>query len=287
MRRLEPRIQTIVTEHLDAIEAAGSPADLVADFALPVPTLVICELLGVPAADRTDIEGYSRIRADLALPVGKRTAAAEATLARLGRIVADRRRSPGPGVIGELVSKHGHELDDEELVALADVLLFAGHTTTSNMLALGTIALLQRPEQVELVRNQQRLSYPAVEELIRYLSIVPTTVPRIVRVDTEVGGQPIRRGEVVLCSLPAANRDGTLGGDIDHLDLNRGVTAHVGFGFGVHHCVGAPLARVQLRMAFPALFQRFPRLHITKPLAQLPFLGNSFVSGISALPVGW
>jgi cytochrome P450 len=287
MRRLEPRIQTIVAEHLDALDAAGSPADLVAEFALPIPTLVICELLGVPEADRADIEVHSRHRADLALPVGRRTAAADAMQERLARFVADQRRAAGSGLVGELVRRHDAELDDKELVALADVLLFAGHTTTSNMLALGTVALLQRPEQVKLARAQERLSYPAIEELIRYLSIVPTTVPRIVRADTVVAGQPMRRGEVVLCSLPAANRDVTLGGDIDQLDLSRKSTSHVGFGHGVHHCVGAPLARAQLRIAFPALFRRFPELHITKPVAQLPFMGNSFVSGIAALPVAW
>jgi cytochrome P450 len=287
MRRLEPRIQTIVAEHLDALDAAGSPADLVTEFALPIPTLVICELLGVPEADRADIELYSRRRADIALPVGRRTAAADAMQERLARFVADQRRAAGSGLVGELVRRNGAQLDDKELVALADVLLFAGHTTTSNMLALGTVALLQRPEQVRLARAQERLSYPAIEELIRYLSIVPTTVPRIVRADTVVAGQPMRRGEVVLCSLPAANRDVTLGGDIDQLDLSRKSTSHVGFGYGVHHCVGAPLARAQLRIAFPALFRRFPQLRITKPVAQLPFMGNSFVSGIAALPVAW
>lgn len=287
MRELEPRIQIIVGERLDALEAAGSPADLVANFALPVPTLVICELLGVPEADRADIEAWSRHRADLALSEGRRSAAADATRERLARFVAARRRTNGPGLVGDLIRRHGAELDDDELVALADVLLFAGHTTTSNMIAIGTVALLQLPEQAQLVRARERLSYPAIEELIRYLSIVPTTVPRIVRADTEIAGQPIRRGEVVLCSLPAANRDGSLGEKMDQLNLNRGATTHVGFGYGVHHCVGAPLARAQLRIAFPALFRRFPELHMTQPVAKLPFVGNSFVAGLGALPIAW
>jgi cytochrome P450 len=286
MRRLRPRVAAIVTEHLDALAAAGAPADLVADFALPVPSLVICELLGVPYADRTEFQRLSRTRLDMSRDIEVRVAAGDEGRAYMAGLIAEQRKAPGDGMLGMLIREHGDDIDDVELTGVADLLLLAGHETTSNMLGLGTLLLLRNPGQLALLRDPDRVDN-AVEELLRYLSVVHTVVPRMALADVALEGQLIRAGDVVLCSLPAANRDPSLGDDLDRVDVTRTVTTHLAFGHGIHHCLGAPLARMEMRIAYPALFERFPTLRLAVPFDEVPFRAFSVVYGLSALPVAW
>jgi cytochrome P450 len=203
------------------MEAAGAPADLVQHFALPIPSLVICELLGVPYSDRADFQTRSGRQLDLSLPIPERM-----ELQRQGReymhSLVDRARShPGDDILGTLVREHGHELTDNELVGIAGLLLLAGHETTSNMLGLGTLALLRHPDQLIAVRDDPDAVGPAVEELLRWLSIVQTSIPRITTADVEIAGVPIPAGQLVFASLPAGNRDPEFTSSPDVLDIRR------------------------------------------------------------------
>ncbi|SMD17635.1 cytochrome P450 [Kibdelosporangium aridum] len=286
IRRLQPRIETIVNDHLDALEQAGPPADLVSGFALPVPSLVICELLGVPYEDRAEFQQYASIRLDMTLEMAQRTAAIEASRRYMAKLVAKHRADPGDDMIGMLIRDHGDELDDTELTGVADLLLLAGHETTSNMLALGTLLLLRNPDQLAEVRAG-RLVDEAIEEMLRYLSIVHSGIPRTAVADVELSGVKIAAGEAVICSLPAANRDPVLGEDLERFDITRKISAHMAFGHGLHHCLGAPLARMELKIAFPALLQRFPSLALAVPFEEVPFRPYSPVHGLQALPITW
>jgi cytochrome P450 len=287
MKRLEPRIIEIVEQHLDAMQTSGSPTDLIADFALPIPSLVICELLGVPYADRTDFQHRSARQLDLSIAIPERLALAREARGYMGSLVATARRSPGDDLLGMLVRDHGGELTDDELIGIAGLLLLAGHETTSNMLGLGTLALLRHPDQLAAVRDDADAVGPAVEELLRWLSIVHTSIPRITTTDVVVAGVPIPAGELVFASLPSANRDPAFIPDPDVLNVRRGAMGHLGFGHGVHHCLGAPLARMEMRIAFPALLQRFPTLALDEDFADVDFRSFHFIYGLRALSVRW
>jgi cytochrome P450 len=287
MRRLEPRIVEIVDEHLDAMEKAGSPADIVQAFALPVPSLVICELLGVPYADRAEFQARTGRQLDMSIPVDERLALQAEGRAYMGRLVAGAQANPGEDMLGMLVREHGDDMSTDELVGIASLLLVAGHETTSNMLGLGTLALLRHPEQLAQVRDDPAQVEPAVEELLRWLSIVHSGIPRTTKTEVELAGHTIPAGELVVCALPVANRDPALIADPERLDVTRGAAGHLAFGHGVHHCLGAPLARMEMRIAFPALLRRFPNLATAVPFEEVPFRAFHFVYGLHALPVTW
>lgn len=287
MKALEPRIVEIVAARLDALERTGAPADLVAEFALPIPSLVICELLGVPPGDRADFERRSARQLDLSIPIPERFELQRQGREYMGSLVAAARRSPGDNVLGMLVREHGAELTDAELIGIAGLLLLAGHETTSNMLSLGTLALLQHPEQLAAVRDDPATVGPAVEELLRWLSVVHNAIPRITTADVEVAGVPIPAGTLVLASLVSGNRDPAFVDRPDILDIGRGAIGHQAFGHGVHHCLGAPLARMEMRIAFPALLQRFPALTHLEPFDEIEFRSFHFIYGLKSLPVTW
>jgi cytochrome P450 len=286
IRRLAPRIEAIVEEHLDALEQAGPPADLVSTFALPIPSLVICELLGVPYEDRAEFQHHSSIRLDISLDIDTRGEAIAASRKYMAALIAQQRKNPGDDMIGMLIREHGDDLTDLELTGVADLLLLAGHETTSNMLSLGTLLLLQNPDQAAEVRAG-RMVDEAVEELMRYLSVVHSVTPRTAREDVVVGGQMVAAGDILLCSLPAANRDPALGDRLDEFDVTRKIAAHMAFGHGIHHCLGAPLARMEMRIAYPALLRRFPDLAVTVPLDDVEYRPYSIVFGVKSLPVTW
>ncbi|MEV0620485.1 cytochrome P450 [Nonomuraea sp. NPDC050404] len=285
MNRMEPRIERIVEDHLDAMEAAGAPADLVPAFSLPIPSLVICELLGVPYEEREGFQQRTARMLDMTLPGQERMMIQFEQRAYMEGLVARVRADPGEELLGMLVREHGDDLSTDELVGIGGLLLFAGHETTSNMLALGTLALLRHPEQLALLREQPERIDATVEELLRWLSIVNSGATKMATADTEIGGREIKAGELVICSLPAANRDPSLVADANAFDLTRGAPGHVAFGHGVHHCLGAPLARMELRIALPALLRRFPGLRVTDTAAQ--FRTSSVVYGLSSFEVAW
>lgn len=285
MRRLEPRITDIVDQHLDAMERRGSPADLVTDFALPVPSLVICELLGVPYADRADFQRRTNGMLDLSAPIEERVALQLESRAYMADLVAKTQADPGEELLGMLVREHGDDLTTDELIGIGGLLLLAGHETTSNMLSLGTLALLRHPDQLELLRKEPSRIDAAVEELLRWLSIVHSGTAKLTTTEVELAGQRIPAGELVMCVLPSANRDPELLADPDRFDIERGAPGHVAFGHGVHHCLGAPLARMELRIAFPALFRRFPGLR--EAGAPADFRSFHVVYGLRTLEVAW
>lgn len=286
MRRLRPRIEAIVTEHLDAMADTGSPTDLVEAFALPIPSLVICELLGIPYADRESFQQLSRDRLDMTLDFDARTAAGDAARGYMADLVARERKSPGDAMLGMLIREHGDQIGDHELAGVADLLLLAGHETTSNMLGLGTLLLLRHPDAVPLLASPDAAD-TLIEELLRYLSVVHTVIPRVAVEDVRFGDHVIKAGDTVICSLPAANRDPALGADLDSVDFTRKITSHLAFGHGVHHCLGAPLARMEMRIAYPVLFSRFPSLRLDVPFSSVAFRPASVVYGVGSLPVAW
>jgi cytochrome P450 len=287
MRRLRPRIEAIVEEHLDAMERAGAPADLARAFALPVPALVICELLGVPYEDRADFQRWVNGLTDMTAPPDERTAALAESRAYMAGLVANAQADPDiPGILGALCRAHGSELSTDELVGIGALLLLAGYESTASTLALGALALLRHPDQLCIVRDRPEHLDTAVEELLRWLSVINTGF-RFTTEQVELAGQVVAAGELVIVSLPAASRDPALLPDPDVLDVTRPAPAHLAFGHGVHHCLGAPLARAELRIAFSALLRRFPGLRLADPEAVVPMRAHNVVNGLTALPVMW
>jgi cytochrome P450 len=287
IRRLAPRIEEIVASHLDELERQGPPADLVPDFALPIPSLVICELLGIPYSERAQFQRRTRQQLDMSVPLEDRMALARESRAFMREQVARAQAAPGEDMLGMLVREHGDELSNDELVGVALLLLIAGHETTANMLGLGTLALLRHPDQLARVRNDPAAVEPAVEELLRWLSIVPQAILRTTTTEVTLSGHTIPAGDLVALSLVAANRDPAQTGDPDRLDITRGALGHVAFGHGVHHCLGAPLARMEMTTAFPALLRRFPRLALAVPFEDVAFRPHHFIYGLQSLPVTW
>ncbi|MGW6904474.1 cytochrome P450 [Streptomyces sp. NPDC054940] len=287
IRRLRPRIDTIVGARLDALAAAGPPADLVPTLALPVPGAVLCELIGVPRDDRDEF--LHRCHGFLAAGQGRgRRAAVGELLSRyVAAMVARQRRDPDDGFLGMLVREHGDEITDKELRGVCVLLVLASLDNLSGMLGLGTLLLLEHPDQLAAVRDDPGAVDRAVDELLRHLTVPHAPTPRIARTDVTVGGQLIKEGEYVLCSLPMANRDPALLPDPDRFDITREPTAHVAFGHGIHHCLGAPLARMLLGVCYPALFGRFPGLRLAEPAATVPFRVHALAHGVDRLPVTW
>ena len=287
IRRLAPRIEAIVESHLDDLVRQGPPADLVSDFALPIPSLVICELLGIPYSERAEFQRRTRQQIDLSVPLEDRMALARESRAFMREQVARAKAAPGDDMLGMLVREHSDELSNDELVGIALLLLIAGHETTANMLGLGTLALLCHPDQLARVRDDQASVESAVEELLRWLSIVPQGILRTTTTEVTLAGHTIPAGELVALSLVAANRDQALVEDPDRLDISRGALGHLAFGHGVHHCLGAPLARMEMTIAFPALLRRFPQLTPAVPFEEIGFRPHHFIYGLQSLPVTW
>ncbi|MFG1881921.1 cytochrome P450 [Micromonospora sp. NPDC049102] len=285
IRALEPQVRRIVDDQLAAVERAGSPVDLAAEYALPVPSLVVCELLGVPTADRAGFNALTCRLIDVSVPIRERLRVGRELRDYMSDLVDRARLAPGDDIIGMLIRDHGPELTQAELAGLANFLLLAGHETTANMLALGTLALLRHPDQLARVRDDPAAVGPAVEELLRWLSVVQAPVARQVREETEFGGVRIPAGDLVLLSLPAANRDPAAVERPDELDISRGAVGHLAFGYGVHHCIGAPLARMELKVGLPALLQRFPGLRLEPDGAV--FRPSHVFYGLEKLVVSW
>lgn len=285
LSRLQPRIETIVADRLDALGAADAPADLWQQWALPIPALTICELLGVPYADREYFQKLSAERFDLADGTHRSLDAVAESLTYLGGLIVQQRRHPGDGLLGALIRANGDAIDDRELAGLADGVLTGGLETSASMLGLGALVLMGDPEMAGRMRTGDGVD-AMVEELLRYLSVVQVAFPRVAVRDLRIAGVPIRAGDVVMCSLSGANRDRVVGDDPDRLDPARRLgRSHLAFGYGVHRCIGAELARMELRTAFPALFQRFPRLRMAIDPAQVTFRRASIVFGLDSLPV--
>lgn len=282
--RLIPRINEIVDATIDAMDRPG-PVDLVTDFALPIPSQVICELLGVPYADRDEFQRYAQARFNVDGGSAPVLDAMTQSLNHLRRVVRRQRNDPDDSLLGMIVREHGDEIDDEELAGLADGVLTGGFETTSSMLSLGTLVLLQNGNARGYLADPSNDVAPAVEELLRFLSVVQVAFPRFARSDTVVCGTPIARGDVVVVSLSGADRDAVLGPDMNDVELSRVPVSHLAFGHGIHRCIGAELARMQLRIALPALVRRFPNLRLAVAPEEIRFRRVSIVYGADAVPV--
>ncbi|HSV64957.1 MAG TPA: cytochrome P450 [Mycobacteriales bacterium] len=288
MRLLAPRILAIVTEHIDAMVAAGTSADLVQAFALPVPSLVICELLGVPYADRREFQQRTALLLRLDTAVEELLRISEEMRQFMLRLVTDKRDQPTDDLLSGLI--HGDAdpaLTDDELVNIALLLLVAGHETTANMLGLGTFALLEHPDQLDALRADPSLIDGAVEELLRYLSIVHVGLMRVAVEPVELDGQEIPAGATVLVSVPETNRDPEHWADPGSLDVTRVRSPHLAFGHGVHQCLGQQLARVEMTVGFTELLRRLPGLRLAVPPQDVPLRSDMAIFGVHALPVRW
>lgn len=284
MRLLTERIEQITTECLDAMEAAGPPTDLVTAFAKPIPTMIICEILGVPYEDRASFQ--EQIDAFMGGEVSDEEliAAYTATQEYLARLVAAKRANPTDDILSELTDS---DLTDEELKGISLLLLAAGFDTTANMLSLGTYALLRNPAQLAALRADPALTDGAVEELLRYLSVAKT-FHRTALEDVELGGQTIEAGTTVVLSYHTANRDPERFTDPQVLDIRRKYDGHLAFSHGIHQCLGQQLARTEMRVAFRALLDRFPTLRLAVPAEEVALRPETAdIFGVKSLPVTW
>ena len=286
---LRPQIQRIVDERLDAMIAQGSPAELVSAFALPVPSMVICALLGVPYADHEFFEGQSR-RLLRGPTVDDVQDARNQLDAYFDELIDTKLKQPEPGegVLDELVHQQLREgvLDRQEVISFATILLVAGHETTANMISLGTFTLLQHPERLAELRGNAELVPGAVEELMRMLSIADGLLRRATE-DIEAGGTTIRAGDGVVFATSVINRDEDVYPAPDTLDWHRSARHHVAFGFGIHQCLGQNLARAELEIALHTLFDRLPTLRLAAPAEEIPFKPGDTIQGMLELPVTW
>lgn len=287
LARMEPIVADIVERQLDELAAAGSGADLAKHVAFPVPFRTITSLLGMDYDDAATFQKLGGARFDVtggAAAFGAMSAQREFLFAA----VAKQRRDPGPGLIGQIIRDEGENLTDAELTGLADGVFTGGFETTAGMIALGTLVLLRDPGHAKLVRDGSREDVDrVVEELLRYLSVVQLAFPRFAKQDMELFGQTIRKGDVLLASLPGANRDPeVMGANAEAFDPFRvPASGHLAFGHGIHRCIGAELARIELRTVLPRLFQRFPELALAVPEDEIAFRQLSVVYGVDALPV--
>lgn len=284
LARLQPVIDRVVRERLDAMEDAGQVVDLVQEFAFPIPFLVICELLGLPIEDREPFRKLGHARFDIAEGGSGVFGAMSESRAFLQDAVTRQRRDPGDGLIGQIIRELGDDVSDEDLGGLADGVFTGGYETSASMLSLGTLALLRDPDSYARAGRRDEVD-TVVAELLRYLSVVQITFPRFVKNDMELYGKQVKQGDVLIVSLSGANRDGAVGAAPETMDPLADRPTHLGFGHGFHRCVGAELARMELRSAFLGLVERFPDLGLATPVEQLTFRDLSIVYGVDSLPV--
>jgi cytochrome P450 len=284
MKQLEERIIEITERQLDEMARLTPPVDLVEAFALPVPSLVICELLGVPYADRETFQVNSAKFLVKEQPLEEKMAAYGAMTTYLAGLVTRKRAEPGEDILSDL-ARHD-DLTIEELTGVAFLLLLAGHETTANMLALGTFALLEHPEQLAQLRADPDLVPGAVEELLRYLSVADIFY-RYATDDIELGGETIGKGSTVVVSLLAANHDPQRFDNPDTLDIHRTARGHLSFGHGIHQCLGQQLARIEMRAGFAGLLRRFPSLELAIPAGEVKLRTDMNIYGVHELPVTW
>jgi cytochrome P450 len=287
---MRPRIQQLVDHHLDTMIGNGPPADIVGDFALPVPSLVIALLLGVPPDDLGLFQHHTTVGLDVRTSDEQKAQAFGAMYAYIEQLVDRRAREPGDDLISRLVTGYvaTGQLDPQTAAMTSVIMMQAGHETTANMISLGTLALLEHREVFELLGRTDDAAVVAnvVEELMRFLTIVHSQVDRVATEDLTLGGQLIRAGEMVLMNLPAGNWDTEFADDPAAFDANRNTRGHLGFGYGVHQCIGQNLARVEMQVAFATLARRIPGIQPTVPPDALRFK-EADIYGMKELPVTW
>jgi cytochrome P450 len=289
MEALRPRIQQIVDTRIDALLAGPRPADLVEQLSLPVPSLVICEMLGVPYADHDFFQSNTAQMIRRTTDPQVRRQAFDNVRDYMDRLITGKEADPPDDLLGRQISKLRAEgtYQHDALVSMGFLLLLAGHETTANMISLGTLALLRNPEQLAAITADPGRTLSAVEEMLRYFTITDSVTARICVADTEIGGVTIRAGEGVLALGYSANRDPEAFTEPDAFDIERGARHHVAFGFGPHQCLGQNLARMELQIVFDTLFRRIPTLALAVPVDELPFKKDASIYGLYRMPVTW
>jgi len=288
---LRPEIEKMANEFIDRMVASGGTADLVQAYALPVPSLVISLLLGVPYADHALFQDITGVLMSRTATDQEKQEANGKIFGYLYQLVARKEAEPDDALISRLIHQHlrNGELTRETIAMNSFILLNAGHETTANMIGLGTLALLQNPSTLARVRDADdpKVISDAVEELLRYLTIVHSLVARVAKEDVEIGGTLVHAGEVLIMNLPAANRDPAFLADPDTLDIDHNPRGHMAFGHGVHQCLGQTLARAELEIALPTLLRRLPNLRLAVPIEQIRFRNDMSIYGVHELPVTW
>jgi len=284
---LEPRIQELTDGLLDRIDGRDE-VDLIAELAYPLPIAVICELLGIPEADRSEFRSWTGPLVSGGLAgLDAYAGAATALVDYVHELLARKRREPADDLLSALVAVRdgGDRLTEDELTSMVYLLLLAGHETTVNLIANAVRALLTHPEQLARLRAEPERIGAAIEELLRFDGPLQSAIPAITAAPVRIGEVVIPPGELVVISLLAANRDPARLPDAERLDVSRPAAPHLAFGHGIHHCLGAPLARIEARVAVGSLLARFPRLCLAVPPAQLTRLPGLLMNGLAALPV--
>ncbi len=291
IERLRPRTQAIIDELLDQMIAEGPPADLAESLAWPLPITVICELLGVPVENRDSFRVWTDQLLSLSGAEVEQTLQARTNLeSYLAELIAKRRVEPTDDLLGQLVAARdeGDRLSEGELVTFGVTLLVAGHETTANQTGNFVYLLLDQPELWQQLVADPDLVPAAVEELTRFVPLgASAAFARIATEDLELGGQLVRKGDSVVTTIASANRDEAVFDRPDEINLTREQNPHVGFGHGVHHCLGAPLARLELQLAVGTLVRRLPGLRLAVPADDVAWRVNRLVRGVRALPVAW
>jgi cytochrome P450 len=287
---LRPRIQQIVDQFIDEMLASDQhPVDLVRALSLPVPSLVICELLGVPYADHDFFQSRTSAMVHRNSPSERRLRAFEEMRGYLDELMIRKESEPGDDLFSRQIDRQrtAGVLDHAGLVSTAFLLLIAGHETTANMISLGVVGLLNHPEQLALIKADPDRTPLAVEELLRYFSIVETVTSRVANEDVEIGGVTIKADEGVIVSGLSANWDPAVFENPADLEIERGARHHIAFGFGPHQCLGQNLARLELQIVFDTLFRRIPTLRLAAPVDDVPFKTDAGIYGAYELPVTW
>lgn len=287
---MRPAVQKIVDDRIDEMLAGPKPVDLVDAFALPVPSLVICELLGVPYSDHDFFQANSKVVINRNSTQEQRAHAIRQLGGYLHDLLEQKIAEPADDLLSGLTGRiESGELTREDAAQMGVLLLIAGHETTANMIALGTLALLQHPDQLALLRETEdpKLVSSAVEELLRYLNITHNGRRRAATEDIEIDGTLIHAGDGLIIPNDIGNRDPKAFDDPDRLDIQRGARHHVAFGFGNHQCLGQPLARLELQVAYGTLYRRIPDLRLATDLDRIPFKHDGSVYGVYELPVTW
>ncbi|MEV3860543.1 cytochrome P450 [Streptomyces sp. NPDC050095] len=287
IRKLTERIEQVTAAQLDEMERVGPPTDLVTAFSLPVPTAMICEMLGVPFEDQEEFLRQAVVitasRPGETISPEDWAKAVTDLQEYVGKLVEKKRSHPGDDMLSGLTKS---DLTDQELANIGVMLLGAGLETTSSMISLGTWALLKNPEQLAALRADPSTTEAAVEELLRYLTIVPVII-RTALEDVELDGKLVRKGETVTLHLAQANRDPKYFEAPDGLDIGRDGVSQIAFSHGIHQCIGQQLARVELRVALPALLNRFPTLRLAVPEDEIVQSGTASMAGVKSMPVAW
>jgi cytochrome P450 len=289
IERLRPEVRRMVDDLIDAMVEQGSPADLFAAFAFPLPAQVTCAMLGIPFDDQAFFVRCAETFLG-GIASAEETGAAQKDLYEyLRKLIDEKSQNPTDDVLGYMASEHVKSggLSAEALVTIAMLILIAGFDTTANMITLGLLTLMQHPDQMDVLKREPELIPGAAEELLRFLTVTHRGRHKAALEDITVGGQLIRAGEGVIAAQDSANRDPQVFADPNVLDVRREARNHLAFGHGVHQCLGAALARIELQEAYGSVLRRLPDIRLAVPLDEIDFKHEAAVYGVRSMPVAW